>query len=48
MTGEQSNTSIVYGEDGILKLFRRVAEGANPDIEIHDALTRHGGEHVAP
>jgi maltokinase len=48
MTGEQSNTSIAYGEEGILKLFRRVAEGGNPDIEIHDALTRHGSEHVAP
>jgi maltokinase len=48
LTGEQSNTSIAYGEDGILKLFRRVAAGGNPDIEIHDALTRRGSENVAP
>jgi maltokinase len=48
LTGEQSNTSIAYAEDGILKLFRRVAPGGNPDIEIHEALTRRGSENVAP
>jgi maltokinase len=48
LTGEQSNTSIVYGEAAIFKLFRRISEGDNPDIEIHAALTRHGDEHVAP
>jgi maltokinase len=48
LTGEQSNTSIAYAEDGILKLFRRIADGGNPDIEIHAALTRHGSENVAP
>ena len=47
MTGEQSNTSIAYGEHSILKLFRRVSRGGNPDIEIHAALTRHGAENVA-
>ena len=39
MTAEQSNTSIAYGEQGILKLFRRISHGDNPDIEIHHALT---------
>lgn len=32
--GEQSNTSIVYGDRLILKLFRKLEEGINPDLEI--------------
>ncbi len=37
--GEQSNTSIVYGEQMIMKLFRRVEPGVNPDLEIGRFLT---------
>lgn len=48
MTSEQSNTSIAYGDDALLKLFRRVEAGRNPDIDIHYALTRHAGDFVAP
>jgi maltokinase len=48
MGAEQSNTSIVYGEDYILKLFRRVQPGLNPDLEISRALADGGSPHVAP
>jgi maltose alpha-D-glucosyltransferase / alpha-amylase len=39
MQAEQSNTSIRYGNTFILKLFRRVALGVNPDLEIGRFLT---------
>jgi maltokinase len=47
-TGEQSNTSLAYGSAAILKVFRRLVPGTNPDIEVHDALTRDGCRFVAP
>lgn len=37
--GEQSNTSIFYGDRLILKLFRRLESGVNPDLEIGAFLT---------
>jgi maltokinase len=44
---EQSNTSLVYGDDYILKVFRRLAPGVNPDLEITRALDEVGCEHIA-
>jgi maltose alpha-D-glucosyltransferase/alpha-amylase len=34
MKGEQSNTSVVFGNQLILKLYRRLAEGVNPEWEL--------------
>ncbi len=45
MRAEQSNTSILYGDRMILKLFRRVEEGVNPDFELGMFLTEHGFQH---
>jgi maltokinase len=47
VTAEQSNTSLVYDDRIILKLFRRLLEGRNPDVEVTEALARTGFEHVA-
>jgi maltokinase len=47
MGAEQSNTSIVFGEEYILKLFRRVQPGTNPDLEITRALAEAGSAHIA-
>lgn len=41
LRGEQSNTSIVFGERFLLKLFRKLEPGLNPDIEIGNFLTAH-------
>ncbi len=47
MGAEQSNSSIVYDERIILKLFRRVQRGHNPEVEVTEALARQGFTCVA-
>lgn len=39
--GEQSNTSVFFGDVAMLKLFRKLEPGRNLDIELHDALAGH-------
>jgi maltose alpha-D-glucosyltransferase/alpha-amylase len=43
MRAEQSNSSIVFGDQLILKLFRRTETGINPDVEVGCFLTERVG-----
>lgn len=48
MGAEQTNTSLVLDEHLIVKLFRRVDTGRNPDLELTRALTDVGFNHIPP
>ncbi len=39
MSAEQSNSSVVYEKRLVLKIFRRLEQGLNPDLEIGSFLT---------
>jgi trehalose synthase-fused probable maltokinase len=47
ISGEQSNTSIVFDEQLILKVFRRLEAGINPELELLRFLTERGFENIA-
>jgi maltokinase len=46
MGSEQSNSSLVLGEQLVLKLYRRIAPGMNPELEVLRFLTERGFEHT--
>ena len=43
---EQSNTSVVFDDQLILKVYRRLEAGINPELEMLRFLGEHGFEHV--
>ncbi len=45
---EQSNSSIVFGDDTVLKVFRRLEPGINPELEVLQFLTRREFANIAP
>jgi maltokinase len=44
---EQSNTSVIAG-DALVKFFRKLMPGRNPDIEVQEALTLVNSEEISP
>jgi maltokinase len=45
---EQSNSSLVFDERLVLKVFRKLEPGVNPELEMLRFLTSHGFENIAP
>jgi maltokinase len=45
---EQSNSSTVFGEETVLKVFRRVEPGINPELEVLRFLTARDYPNIAP
>lgn len=41
-TGEQSNTTVFFGDRLLMKVFRRIERGPNVDVEVHTALAGTG------
>ena len=45
---EQSNTSVVFDDKLVLKVFRKLEPGINPELEMLRFLTDHGFANIAP
>ena len=45
---EQSNSSIVFGDQIVLKVFRKLEPGINPELEVLQFLTRQQFPNIAP
>jgi trehalose synthase-fused probable maltokinase len=48
LSGEQSNTNIAFGDQVLIKVFRRVQAGLNPDVELGAFLTTEAGLLTVP
>ncbi|TDR89749.1 maltose alpha-D-glucosyltransferase [Enterovirga rhinocerotis] len=48
LSGEQSNTSILIGEDMVLKIYRRLQSGPHPEVEVGRFLTEVAGFRNSP
>ncbi len=48
LSAEQSNSSLIVGEQAVVKLFRRVVPGFHPEAEMGRYLTDHGFANCAP
>ncbi len=47
VSAEQSNSSVVFGDELILKIYRRLEAGINPELELLRFLTSRGFPNVA-
>jgi maltose alpha-D-glucosyltransferase/alpha-amylase len=45
-SGEQSNTSVFFDQEFMLKVFRQLEPGENPDVELNQFLWAEGYRHV--
>jgi trehalose synthase-fused probable maltokinase len=45
---EQSNSSIVFDDELVMKVFRKLEPGVNPELEVLRFLTEHGFPNIAP
>ena len=45
---EQTNSSMVFGDETVLKVFRRLEPGINPELELLQFLTEHDYTNIAP
>jgi len=46
LEGEQSNSSMVYGQSAVLKIYRRLTSGPNPEAEIAEFLAARAFAHI--
>ncbi len=45
-SGEQSNTTVFFGQEFMLKVFRQLEAGENPDVELNEFLWASGYRHI--